>query len=124
MRRSSSLWSAIGVLALACIGPAAARADSFGPFPIIYPSAVSVEVHVGELDVVDVPGSERADRLVELGTDPRHLGLRDSRCDTERSDQVINRAGRYPALRTSRGWSGGDRGEQVPVGLARAEQDA
>ena len=31
-----------------------------------------VEVHVGELDVIKVPGAEHGDFFVDAGADPRH----------------------------------------------------
>ncbi len=42
-------------------------------------------------------GAERRRRsLSRLGADPRHLGLRDPRPDTQRGDQVVDLAGRHP----------------------------
>jgi hypothetical protein len=49
-----------------------------------------VEVDVGELDVPERAGAERADDLVQAGADPRHLGLRDPRLDAHGLDQVID----------------------------------
>ena len=54
-----------------------------------------VQIDVGELDVIETAGAERADDLVEPGADPRHLRLGDPRVDTQRGDQVIDRAGRH-----------------------------
>ena len=53
-----------------------------------------VEVDVGELDVVQRPGAERADDLVQAGADPRDLGLGDPGVDAQRLDQVVDAAGR------------------------------
>ncbi len=39
-------------------------------------------------------GAERADDLVESGTDPRHLGFGDAGLHTHRLDQVVDRTGR------------------------------
>lgn len=50
-----------------------------------------VEVDVGELDMVQGAGAERADRLIEPGTDPRYFGLADPGA-THRFDEVVNRA--------------------------------
>ena len=52
-----------------------------------------VEVDVGELDVVQRPGAERADGLVEPGADSGDLGLGDPRT-AHRFDQVIDVPGR------------------------------
>lgn len=54
-----------------------------------------VEEDVGELDVVEWPGAERADRLVESGADPGDLGLGDSDA-AHRLDQIIDRTGLMP----------------------------
>jgi len=60
-----------------------------------------VEVDVGEGGVLQRAGAKRADRLVELGADPRHLGLADPRVGAERDDEIIHAA----------------RGDSVDVGL-------
>jgi hypothetical protein len=54
-----------------------------------------IQVDVGELDVADKTCAERADDLVELAADARHLRLGDPRVDTERSDQIIDGPGRH-----------------------------
>ncbi len=51
-----------------------------------------VEVDVGERRVVERPGPERADDLVELFADPGDLGLGDAGVRTECDDQVIDAA--------------------------------
>jgi hypothetical protein len=43
--------------------------------------------------VVQLPGAERADGLVQSGTDPRHLGLADARVDPHGFDQIVDRPG-------------------------------
>src|SRR5690606_29787067 len=51
-----------------------------------------IQVDVGELHVVQGPGAERADGLIEVGADPGDLGLRHTRA-AHRLDQVIDAAG-------------------------------
>src|SRR4051794_12399937 len=43
-----------------------------------------VEVDIRERGVVQPPGPERGDDLIEAGADPRHLRLRDARVDAQR----------------------------------------
>jgi len=52
-----------------------------------------VEVHVGELDVVQRSGAERTDLLVQAGADPGDLGLADPRVRAHRFDEVVDAAG-------------------------------
>jgi hypothetical protein len=52
-----------------------------------------VEEEVGELGVVQPPGAERPDALVEPGADPGDLGLRDPG-GAHRDHQVLHAAGR------------------------------
>lgn len=54
-----------------------------------------VEVDVGEPGVGQRSGEELLDGLVDVGTDPRDGGLRDSGVDAESFDQVIDCAGGY-----------------------------
>ena len=51
-----------------------------------------VEVDVGELDVIQPPGAERFDGLIQPGTDPGDLRLRDPRIDAHRLDEIVHRA--------------------------------
>jgi hypothetical protein len=49
-----------------------------------------VTEQIGEGDVIELSLPEAVQVLVELGTDPRHLGLGDPRRDAEGFDQVID----------------------------------
>ncbi len=49
-----------------------------------------IEIDVGELDVVELAGPERAHHLVESRTDARHFRLGDPRVDSQRGDQIID----------------------------------
>ena len=40
--------------------------------------------------MIQLPGPERLDDLVQTGADPRHLGLGDPRTDPQRAHQIIN----------------------------------
>jgi hypothetical protein len=42
------------------------------------------------------PAAERGDLLIQVGTDPRHLGLGDPGIDPEGADQVVDLPGRDP----------------------------
>ena len=55
-----------------------------------------VAEQIGEGGVVESSLPEDGHLLVELGTDPRHLGLRDPRLGTERFDQVVDFSRRDP----------------------------
>ena len=52
-----------------------------------------IHVDIGELDMPERAGAERANDLVQAGTDPRHLRLGDPGLGAHRLDQVIDRAG-------------------------------
>jgi hypothetical protein len=53
-----------------------------------------VQVDVGDRDVVQRPGAEGADRLIELRADARDLGLADPRIGAERDHEVVHAARR------------------------------
>jgi hypothetical protein len=55
-----------------------------------------VEVDIREPGVVEPPGPERGDDLVETGADPRDLGLGDAAVSTQGPDQVVDLAGAHP----------------------------
>jgi hypothetical protein len=55
-----------------------------------------VQVDVGELDVIETPGAEGADDVIETGADPRHLRLGDPRVHPQRGHEIIDGAGGHP----------------------------
>jgi hypothetical protein len=55
-----------------------------------------VTEQVGELAMVEAPCAEGLELFVELGTDPRGLGLRDTRGDTQGLHEIVDLSRRNP----------------------------
>jgi hypothetical protein len=73
------------------------RGDHHGAGDDLMPDAGleigGIQIDVGEAGVVQRPGAERRQGLVQVGADPRDLGLGDSGVGSEGFDQVIDGAG-------------------------------